>query len=531
MKKTVVVHIGPHKTGSTAIQAAASENGETLRELGIGFLHNKTTHEAAKLLGQKEFDLAKEQLETVAEQIKQAAEPTILLSQEDFSGNLIGRSGGRKVYPTLTKNMRLIRRSLAPNHVIFVFFLRDEEDWLRSCYAQSVRHRDKLYDLEAFQQHVEPFSWDNILERSRNLNEIDLVTPIYQPEMARSGFEDVLKCCGVNQAELSRFSFSTPRRNVSLQRRELFAFERINHRAFMKKLVPIYKRRAEQFLDAQREDPQPIVASDAPWPPSLFAHPVAGLERLSERANGRVHEQLWQVDLLPDEDVDLHSLAVQTLPSDVEEPDCSRSDIYDQYQILRYHLRGSSELAFLLTLTISYLRRDTTHTGKARRLFHRICRETSYYLLAELSTRWIISTLQTFIDHPENEAQKAIGCAGYFYGNMMKIYEGERLLSGLDPSQLYPSREPTIQGGFRGMDSYHVGGTDLLLNTNALALELSKADMVAGMVLQELLLRTKNSETVFQRHDQYRFEHTVDTPPFSDVWSFFDVPKGWDPDL
>ena len=194
-------------------------------------------------------------------------------------------------------------------------------------------------------------------------------------------------------------------------------------------------------------------------------------------------------DILPAADVDLEELAKERLPSEVDEPKLQRSDIRNQSIILSYHLRGKSKLNYLNGLTISYLRRDTPHTDKARMLFHRIWREQGRLLVNELSTRWLISTLQTFLDHGENEAQRSIGTAGYFYGNLMKIYEGERAIEGLEQDGCYSNLEPRTKNRFRGMDRYNVGGTDLMLNTNALVLELALRDEVAGLVLQEFLLR------------------------------------------
>ena len=50
-KKLVIVHIGPHKTGSTAIQRCFSANRGALSRADVLFLHDSTTHEASKYLG------------------------------------------------------------------------------------------------------------------------------------------------------------------------------------------------------------------------------------------------------------------------------------------------------------------------------------------------------------------------------------------------------------------------------------------------------------------------------------------------
>jgi hypothetical protein len=145
-------------------------------------------------------------------------------------------------------------------------------------------------------------------------------------------------------------------------------------------------------------------------------------------------------------------------------------------------------------------------------------------LIYEVSTRLLISTLQTFLDHGENEAQRMVGSTGFFYGNIMKIYEGERAIEGLEQDAVYKSTTPQTSYRFRGLDRYSVGSTDLLLNTNAMALDLARRDDVAGIVLFELLLRVKASANVFTRMDRTRQEHDIAVEGFTDTWSFYEPP-------
>ena len=115
--RTVVVHIGPHKTGSTAIQAMLEANKKMLSENGVSFLQNSSTHHAAMLLANEEFEDAEKELEQIAHQISQCGQSTVILSQEDFSGELPGRRRRKRIYPKLTKNCRVIDRALRPHQV------------------------------------------------------------------------------------------------------------------------------------------------------------------------------------------------------------------------------------------------------------------------------------------------------------------------------------------------------------------------------------------------------------------------------
>jgi len=147
-------------------------------------------------------------------------------------------------------------------------------------------------------------------------------------------------------------------------------------------------------------------------------------------------------------------------------------------------------------------------------------------LLTLLPTRWIISSFQTFMEHGSNAMQGQIGASFYYFSNLLKAYEAERSLDGLPADSVYPHTRPETPMGFWGMDRFRLGGSDLMLNTLALLLELSAKDPVAGHPAQEFLLRLKSSHTLFSRMDQSRKHHKVDIPQFANCWSFFEDPAG-----
>ncbi|OOY04576.1 hypothetical protein BMI87_10155 [Thioclava sp. F28-4] len=105
---------------------------------------------------------------------------------------------------------------------------------------------------------------------------------------------------------------------------------------------------------------------------------------------------------------------------------------------------------------------------------------------------------------------------------MMKIYEGERAIEGAEQTATYSEVSPQTPNEFRGLDRYTVGGTDLLLNTNALLLDLARSDDVAGLVMMEFMLRVKSSGNVFTRMDNTRKEKSISVNGFEDTWSFFE---------
>ncbi|MDO9525750.1 MAG: hypothetical protein Q7J57_09480, partial [Gemmobacter sp.] len=168
LAKRVIVHVGPHKTGSTAIQQCLASNQSPLNEAGISYLDGKRIHDAAMLLVKGAFDEAENLLKAVSQQISDTKAPTVILSQEDFCGDLPGRSRRRAIYPKLTKNLRIIARSLKPHEITFVFFLRDSDEWIKSCYHQHLKYRTLYSNLTTFEEHFGgPPIWEAILEKPK----------------------------------------------------------------------------------------------------------------------------------------------------------------------------------------------------------------------------------------------------------------------------------------------------------------------------------------------------------------------------
>ncbi|WP_162685664.1 hypothetical protein [Roseovarius amoyensis] len=513
--KEIFIHLGPHRTGSTAIQKCLNANASFLRQNGAYFLHDAYTHQAAISLAREDFKEAEQQLAAIGERLSEVPEARVILSQEDFCGELPGRSRGKRIYPYLTKNLRIISRALRPHSVKFIFFVRNEDDWLKSCYHQHLKYRTMFADFESFRYHLGGhLSWEEKLEKPRATFKEKFKTLPYNEERS-AGVTSLLQMIGSRSRGLHMppsYVNSSTAGDVTRRLERINALSSFKDTAWFSKSLVMHgwsPRPLSHHANPPFENPSEIAA--------------LALPELTQRAEKRVQQQDVK-DILPEKATDLSSYVFDILPEDIEQPSVSRIDMCNQSRILDYHLRGKSRLAKLNSLTISYLRRDTVHTEKAKYLFHRIWFEYGVLLVNELSTRWLISTLQTFLDHGLNEAQRTIGASGYFYANMMKIYEGERAIEGREQDAIYSETKSQTKNRFAGLDRYNVGGTDLLLNTNALALDIARRDDIAGLVLTELLLRTKCSHNVFTRMDKTRKGKGISVRGFEDTWSFFVEP-------
>lgn len=228
--------------------------------------------------------------------------------------------------------------------------------------------------------------------------------------------------------------------------------------------------------------------------------PLASLiKRLDEN---RLPEQHKIPLILPALDVDLLTYREAQFQNEAASGR-PRKKIHLHAEKLAYELTGKSGLVYLNALCISYLRRDTPHTDHAKRLFHRLWKEERDILLNQIPMRWLISTLQTFLDHGENGQQQIIGASGYFYGNMIKLYEGERSLLGNQDQDSYPGNlAARMPESLSDLEGYLACRADIFVNVNTMAFENAMGDPVAGPVLLTLMERVQRAETIFTRIDR-----------------------------
>jgi hypothetical protein len=459
----------------------------------------------------------------------------VLLSCEDLVGPLPGRGGGRRVYPRITGAIMALRKALPEVELRTYFFCRAPERWLRSVYVQNLRHRRRHSGFDSFHARLADTDavWDGVLRRPRqrlgdSFVEIDYAegtgfcaaTALFDRVTGRPG--------AVPPAP------GNPRPNRAPPPEIVALMEAANGSG----ASPDAIRAAKSALLADGPDapaPKPSTpgrsdgaatvpadASATKTPRPAWLSPA--LDPLWARAATRRARQV-QPWLLPDPEADLTALRRERVIGPVTLPEAGRADMEDQAQILAHRFRGLPRTCWMLGMTISYLRRDTDHSVAAASLFHRLWREEAAILLGFLPTRWLISSFQTFAEHGETAPQRKAGTAAFFLANTLKLYETERGLDGLQPRRTYPHAEPQGRGGFRGLDRFRLGGSDLAINTLALLLDLAARDAVSGRPVQEFLLRLRAAHTAFSRMDRSRIAHGIENPRFSDCWSFGTPPE------
>ncbi len=202
---------------------------------------------------------------------------------------------------------------------------------------------------------------------------------------------------------------------------------------------------------------------------------------------------------LPPLDVPLQPLLDARIPANEPAPEGAQSLHGQKLQAIRAELVGKPELAALNAILIAHLRKRR-FPREAPQLFRRIWTEAGPPLMQELPTRWLISSIITFGDHGETEAQRRIGLSMNVLFSLMKLYEFERFHSGARPETAFPSRRTGRKKLPLGMPQFSLLGGGLDVNLLAQLWHEAKDEPVAGALACHLLQRlNEDPRNLFRR--------------------------------
>jgi hypothetical protein len=456
-------------------------------------------------LARKNVHGARSVLGSIRESLIDLPKAIVLASCEDLCGIVPAATGRKKVYPDIFENIQLVSETLKPVDCIFYFFVRDRVSWARDVYVHHLKQGrqylrfERFWDLNRIDE-----AWDLVLRKCR--------------KRLGSSFVELDLDDGAEDDPTQKFlSAATGLKTF----RSSVEWRTSTPIGVLERLEQFNRAPGSNFAIARAKYAELGVGVDR-----LADESTLGLEGLAERTRARIQQQTasW---ILPELHFPLGSAWERIIPEeDAAFPEVTRATMEGQARILRFRLRGLPEPCFFLGALISYLRRDTIHTEKALDLFLEMWRHEYLNLLAFLPTRWLISTLQTFLDHGQSAEQRIIGASGYFFANVLKAYEAERALDGIEVDKTCDYTIPKTEklSGF-GLDRFSLGRTDLLVNTISMLYEVSLLEETAGRVAREFLLRVKSGHTIFSRMDQSRIVHNVDAKGFLDCWSFYRDPR------
>lgn len=191
------------------------------------------------------------------------------------------------------------------------------------------------------------------------------------------------------------------------------------------------------------------------------------------------------------------------------------SETNKKLDLLAQELSGEPELLLLHAYLISHARKR--HRPElAKRLFLRLWREESDYLLENLSPRWLLSSIISFSVYGENEQQRTAGFVFNSFFSLMKLYEFERQYSGKKSDTLFCITNKISAPLPVGLTSYSMKRGDLDINTLALLYEISRGDLLVSLPCLGLLKRLLDDDgTVFSRLNAMKISNYGKLPEYT----------------
>lgn len=187
----------------------------------------------------------------------------------------------------------------------------------------------------------------------------------------------------------------------------------------------------------------------------------------------------------------------------------SKKELKAHMDDLRQEFSGQPEINYYHAQLIVLIRRGVDvrkHMAELERLWSL----ERGFLLGSLSTRWLISAADTFIDHSEDLAGKALLMNAVILINTIKLQESERYLCKTEEAVVDPARKQSLQTErlalFDGVAGFAVGTDDTLRNMRW-RLDRLCAEHPMGALVIEVFERVQRGGNVYAR---FRALHTRD---------------------
>lgn len=189
----------------------------------------------------------------------------------------------------------------------------------------------------------------------------------------------------------------------------------------------------------------------------------------------------------------------------------SDKDINKHISNLRDEFIGQPELNYYHAKLIVLIRREF-QTDKHFAEFEQLWNNEADFLCQNLSTRWLISACDTFIDYSEDATLKALLMNAVILINTIKLQESERFLTDTQNAQVDEHRKQSLQTErlalFDGVAGFAVGTDDTLRNMRWRLDKLTQMHPL-GCIVNEIFDRVQlqDANTVYSRFRQW---HTRD---------------------
>lgn len=206
---------------------------------------------------------------------------------------------------------------------------------------------------------------------------------------------------------------------------------------------------------------------------------------------------------LPGLETDLAALARAVVPAELPPLAPDAGHHARKVREIAPEFAGRPALYLLHGVTIAHLRKRR-FPRHAPDLFRKIWTKQAECLL-DLPARWLISAAITFGDHGRTEGERALGREFNMMFSLMKLYEFERLQSGLAPDDPFPAGRRHRGPLALGMEPFSLTSGGLDANLLAPLWMRAAREPVMGPLAMTLLDRLNHDHgTIFGRLQKMR---------------------------
>ena len=223
----VIIHIGPHKTGTSFIQAMMRQNVDRFPTNMLVWAKGEPIFKAM-VIALREYVSGNLDTMTLVKDIADdiacnLAHDVLLMSNEDILGGLPSRRKNESLYGETIPFLRVIQTAFrdAGHDVQFVFYVRDYNDWLKSLYRYTfINDPNRAFAPKRFKQKRNlPDDWVEVCAALTHALGEDGITYVkYQTDRADGRLGTALyKLCGMSQTQIDALRWIEP---VNVSRRE-----------------------------------------------------------------------------------------------------------------------------------------------------------------------------------------------------------------------------------------------------------------------------------------------------------------------
>lgn len=173
-RRRMIVHLGVHKTGSTAIQRHLYRNSAALADRLV--IRTPELNKPIHGLGRAAMRFSLNQSSDCEAVLKlafadllddlPANDLPVLISHENIAGAPPGSAGTEQLYPAMPKIAALLKKWARDFDLSFVFYSRGMKSWRHSLWAQIVRSEGYVKTLAEFEDDISGLAgWGDLNKR------------------------------------------------------------------------------------------------------------------------------------------------------------------------------------------------------------------------------------------------------------------------------------------------------------------------------------------------------------------------------